>query len=92
MSQDLPDIAPPPEETMTIGRAPSGGWVVCFDGHVEAAFTTARDLAAWLEASLSPLDPQEQRHHHEPLPAMLSDPAQEQAPRRMWRIFRGGKS
>lgn len=82
----LDDIAPPPAERLEIERAPLSGWCIRFDGHVEACFSSAAEMADWLERTLSPLDRDTAAQPVEPLPVMLDrDRAQ---PRRSlwWRI------
>lgn len=84
------DMAPAPPDTFNITRAPGGGWIVSYDGHAEAAFSSASDLAIWLERELGPLDPN--HRPAEPLPNVLTEIAQEPPPRRIWHVFAGGKS
>lgn len=100
MTED--DIAPPPDDIMTITRAPTGhGWSIAFDGEQQAHFSTAADLSSWIKTVLTPLDieagvvvrPELRAPDNEPLPSILHDePARmvERKPGRVWRIFRGG--
>lgn len=91
------DIASEPDDVLQIARAETGhGWMVRHDGHVQACFSTASDLAKWIETVLTPLDVDAkviEPETHEPMPTVLQTPAEliERKPARLWRVFRGGK-
>ena len=97
------DLAVPPVDIMTVMRAPTGhGWVIAFDGHPQAYFSTVADLCSYGKTVLTPLDieagviPRDEPKAitEDALPAMFKD-AQElisPKPARLWRVFAGGRS
>lgn len=97
------EIAPPPDDTMIVMRAPTGhGWVIQFDGEPRAYFSTAADMCSWIQTVLTPLDieagviPRAEPVNavtDEDLPRVLSDAAKsiETKPARLWRVLAGGR-
>jgi len=97
------DLAAPPVDIMTVMRAPTGhGCVIAFDGHPQAYFSTVADMCSWIGTALKPLDyeagviPRDAPTAitEDALPTMFAE-AQEliaPQPRRLWRVFAGGRS
>tara|TARA_R110000868_G_C10823881_1_gene758833 strand:+ start:207 stop:512 length:306 start_codon:yes stop_codon:yes gene_type:complete len=98
------DMAPEPVDIMTVMRAPTGhGWMIAFDGHPQAYFSTVADLCSWINTALKPLDyeagviPRDEPNAistNDPLPAMFKEAQEliEQKPSRLWRVFAGGRA
>ncbi len=98
------DLAPPPADIMTVQRAPTGyGWMISFDGHPQAYFSTVTDMCAWMKTALKPLDyeagviPRDDPKPitgEDPLPAMFAEAEKAIAPKGnvVWRIFAGGRT
>lgn len=97
------EIAPPPDDTMIVMRAPTGhGWVIQFDGEPRAYFSTAADMCSWIQAVLTPLDieagviPRDEQKAitEDALPAMFAEAQDMIAPKpsRLWRVFAGGRT
>lgn len=98
------DLAPPPADIMTVMRAPTGhGWMIAFDGHPQAYFSTVGDMCSWMKTALLPLDVEagvtardqpKAITSEDPLPTMFDEAKQliEQKPARLWRVFSGGRT
>lgn len=98
------DLAPPPADIMTVMRAPTGhGWMIAFDGHPQAYFSTVGDMCSWMKTALLPLDveagviPRDEPKaitSEDPLPNMFQEAQELIAPKpaRLFRIFSGGRS
>lgn len=98
------DLAQPPADILTVLRAPTGhGWMIAFDGHPQAYFSTVADMCSWMQTALKPLDyeagviPRDEPKAvtaDDPLPAMFDAAKQAIAPKGnvLWRVFAGGRS
>lgn len=107
MHEDI-DLAPFPDEILTIKRAPTGyGWSIHFDGEQQACFSSAADMCEYLRGALKFLDieagviPRSEPIKaipEEALPKVLQDAKDEAKqklepkPRRMFSVFAGGKA
>lgn len=87
MSDDF-DLAPPPLEQLVIVRAEAAGWYVRHDNTIVACFSTARELASWIEDTCSSLDPP---LPPERMPAILDEPPAVPARRSLWAVIAGGR-
>ena len=106
MHEDI-DLAPFPDEILTIKRAPTGyGWSIHFDNEQQACFSSCADMCEWLKGALRFMDieagviPRSEPMKPIPdseLPRLLQE-AQLEAKQKlepkqrgMFRIFAGGK-
>lgn len=95
------DLSPAPQDIMHVMRAPTGhGWVISFDGHPQAYFSTVDDMCSWISTALKPLDIEAgvipraepiKAIADDEMPRVLADAEQRVKPKpaRMWRVFSG---
>lgn len=65
------------------------GFYVRTEGHIVACFSTAAELALWIEQEFSPLDLEPER---DTMPAMLKSDESISPDRPGWRLLRGKRA